>query len=142
MAVDGIGIVPPSSKVTPGWMSFVETVVRDEPCWSIEELNVGGNRFQIIVVNRGDALAACYLDLGPSKTREFAWLCAFDHSVAEALDWADDQREDDYWAQYLAEQEANSTLVADFYLQNDMLAKYAKTNRRTIKALRSAKSKI
>ena len=142
MAVEGIGIAPPQSKVTPGWMSFVEVVTRDEPCWSIEELNVGGNRFQIIVVNRADALAACYVDLGPSKTREFAWLCAFDHTVAEALDWAEDQRADDYWSQYLAEQEANSTLITDFHTQNQMLSDYAKMNRRTIQALRSAKSKI
>lgn len=140
--VEGIGIAPPQSKVTPGWMSFVEVVTRDEPCWSIEELNVGGNRFQIIVVNRNDSLAACYRDMGPSKTREFAWLCGFDHTVAEALDWADDQREDDYWAEFLSEKEQTSTLVTDFHEQNEQMARYAKMNQRTLQALRSARSTI
>lgn len=125
------------------------SVARSERCWSIEELNVNGRRYQIIVVNRNDSLAACYRDfgaphndLGNAFPREFAWLCAFDHTVAEALDWAEEQREDDYWNGFLAEKESTSTLVTDFLTQQDQIAGYVKTHKRTIKARNSARSTI
>lgn len=109
----------PASKVTPGWMSITPAVTRSEKCWSLEELNVKGQRWQIIVVNRADSLAACYRPMGQAatKVKEFAWLCGFDHSVGEALDWAEDQREDTYWEEFLAEKVENSTLIKDFHDQ-------------------------
>ena len=113
MRIEGLAALPPS-KVTPGWMGLVETVARHEPCWSLEELNVRGRRYQIIVVNRADHLTACYRDFGTALTREFAWLCGFDHSVGEAMDWAEEQRDDDYWDKFLVEKEQTSTLVTDF----------------------------
>ena len=145
MAVEVL-VGPPPSKVTPGWMSIIEAVTTNEPCWSIEELNVHGRRYQIIVVNRNDHLAACYRDLGrPDKgvfPREFAWLCGFDHSVAEALDWADEQREDLYWDQFLAEKEKSSTLVADLIKQQEQMADFAKVNQRTLRNTRLNRSQI
>lgn len=145
--VESVG--PPPSKVTPGWMAIIEVVTTNEPCWSIEELNLRGRRYQIIVVNRNDHLAACYRDLGAPRNelknslpREFAWLCGFDHSVAEALDWADEQREDMYWKQFLTEKEQTSTLVEDLLLQKQQVADYVRTHTRTLKAARSARSQI
>lgn len=116
--IEGLNRLP-ASKVTPGWMSITPAVTRSEKCWSLEELNVKGQRWQIIVVNRADSLAACYRPMGraAAQIKEFAWLCGFDHSVGEALDWAEEQREDTYWDQFLAEKVENSTLIQDFHDQ-------------------------
>lgn len=122
-------------------MGITQYIDRKEPCWSIEELNVGGRRWQVVVVNRNDALTACYFDLGelPEKfPPEYAWLCGFEYSVAEAQDWALEHREDLYWEQVAEKEAASRDLVQDFLTQQEQLADYVRRNKRNYRAKRLA----
>lgn len=136
----------PQSKLTPGWMGLTQFINRNEPCWSIEELNAGEHRWQVVVVNRKDVLTACYFDLGSlPKDKfppEFAWLCGFDYSVAEALDWALEHREDLYWEMKAAEEAASHNLITDFITQQEQLADHVKKNLRNYRAKRQTLSTI
>lgn len=117
MSIEGAERVQPFNW-RPAFAPSVPTVVRSEPCWGLTERILNGQRFQIIAVNRGDKIAECWVPLPLIHgQREFDLFCAFEHSVGEARDWADEMREDKHWDNVLAEEAANSTLFKRFWQQ-------------------------
>jgi hypothetical protein len=104
-----------------------DTVSPDEKAFRLSELVLmapeysGFRRYQVIIVNRNDALAEYRLDLGPAAdftAPEFQVLALWEHTVAELQDIAEQQRlGDDYWQKRTAELQAESTLIEDWHDQ-------------------------
>lgn len=101
-------------------------VRENEKAWSLRELNLvrppgfQRHRYQIITVNRDDALCEWWDDLGPAerfKGQEFDVPSLWEHSVAELRDIAASKRDDTTWVTFMDEQRADSTLIADFLNQ-------------------------
>ena len=119
--------VLPPSKLLPSVVGTTSFCTRSEPVYSLEELVAGGRRYQVIVVNRNDRLAALYRDLGADTgVREFAWFANFDHSVGEVMDWAEEERAENFIPEPLREQLENSTLVEDLIEQAEQDIKIAR----------------
>jgi hypothetical protein len=104
-----------------------DTVSPDEKAFRLSELVLmapeysGFRRYQVIIVNRHDALAEYRHDLGPAgdfTAPEFQVLALWEHTVAELQDIAEQQRlGDDYWQKRTAELQAESTLIEDWHDQ-------------------------
>ena len=79
------------------------------------------HRWQVLFVNRADAIAEHWIDLGPAenfKAPELNIPLLWEHSVAEAQDIATRERlGSDHWQKFLAERQAASTLIPDFLEQ-------------------------
>lgn len=96
----------------------------DEKAFLLVERNlpfdrIGVRRIQILYVNRGDRLAEWRKDLGPASDfqNEGVRIPSFwEHTVGELWDIAERHRyrDNDYWARFAAEQQAESTLITDF----------------------------
>ena len=110
-------------------------VHKDEPAACLVEVNrmapdpkskaVELRRHQIITVNRDGELAEFVTDLGPADhfdAQEFQIVGLWEHSVAELIEIADNERwKDDYWLRFLREKAAESTLIPDFLNQFEEL---------------------
>lgn len=95
----------------------------DEPCLGVVEVNLprpdskGRHRYQLTYVVRNDRIAEHATDMGPESNFPYPQIrvvAIFEHTVAEALSLAEQQRlGDTYWAKRVQEVAAESTLVTD-----------------------------
>lgn len=99
-------------------------VKKDEPVFMMAEMDLpspgskGKRRYNLLYVNRDDALAEYREDLGPSgdfAAPPFRQIVLWEHTVAECLDIAEQLRwKDDYWQKRTRELQQASTLTKDF----------------------------
>lgn len=103
-------------------MKHTTTLDPNEKVWRLTEFNKNGRRYQAIIVNRDDELAAWIKYLGPETAfiaNQFTFPMLWEHSVSEAQGMAEEKRHDDYWRKFLAEKQAESTLVRDAIEQRE-----------------------
>ena len=96
----------------------------DEKAMSLREINLirpptyQWHRWQIVTVNRGDALSEWWKDLGPKSNfprPELEIPSFWEHTVGELWDMAQHYRlQDDYWRKFALEQAAESSLITDW----------------------------
>lgn len=110
-------------------MPVTQFILPDEKAWRLTEVNLvrppsyQWHRWQVIFVNRADALAEFWTDFGPSSNYtapEVTIPALWEHSVAELQDIALDKRlGDDYWQKRLGELNDSSTLIPDILAQKE-----------------------
>lgn len=126
--------VTPSKTVRPVTLAVHE----DEKAWSLTErifaMDGPYRRFQIITVVRDDKLTEWWNDLGPEASftaPEVTFPSFFVHSVAQLRDMAETFRHrDDYWQKFMAEKNAECTLVEDWltYLEENWARIYNRSS--------------
>lgn len=123
-------------------LAVAESVHPDEKAYLLGERNLpfprrGWRRIQIVIVNRGDRLAEWRKDLGPAASftaQPFDVPSLWEHTVGELWDIADLQRDQTTWTDFVAEREAESTLIADAIEVAEQRWKLAKERPVTLKA--------
>jgi hypothetical protein len=104
----------------------------NEKVYRLTELNLvkpphyQNRRYQVMLVNRDDCLAEWWYDLGPAfafTANQFTFPLMWEHTVAEAQAMAEEKRHDTYWQKFLAEKQAESTLVQDWINQRQEQSK-------------------
>jgi hypothetical protein len=107
----------------------------DEPAYALVEMNlgidyIGLRRIQIVYVNRSDEIAEWRKDLGPADSftsNQFRIPSLWEHTVGELWDIAEQQRlKEDEWERFLLEAQAESTLISDWRLELEEIAKLAR----------------
>lgn len=101
------------------------TVHPDEPCYGLAEMPrmVRGRWrwIQAVYVVRGDAIAEWTKDYGAASKFERIQPLVMpsfgDDTVAQLQEWAEKNRNDDYWAKRREEMLAESTLIRDHVAQ-------------------------
>ena len=119
--------VPPMRMLFPvaGVLMSVRT---DDPVYAIQETygmrkdGTGDNRYQALIMPRGNSLSAFWTDLGPATdylldgkpAPPYFQPILLAHTVDECRDMADAGRMDDFASKLLAQQVEESTLFAEY----------------------------
>ena len=119
--------IPPMRMLFP--VSGVLMSVRSsDPVYAIQETygmredGTGDNRYQALIMARGDSLSAFWTDLGPASdylmdgkpAPPYFQPILLAHTVDECRDMADAGRMDDFASKLLAQQVEESTLFAEY----------------------------
>ena len=107
-------------------------ILPNEKAWALREINLvrppthQWRRYQIVTVVRADVLSEWWRDMGPTVPRpEIEIPSLGEHTVAE-LQGIAEQYQDDHWGKFVAEKQAESTLIPDFldqYAERSLIIK-------------------
>lgn len=124
----------PVTAIKNRW-AVAEFVHPDEPCYFMLETDVTTSdykavrRFRMFVVNRNDAFAYFWQDLGPGnpEIEPFQIISVWENTVGECIDLSHHLHQStEKWNKMRSDMQKDSTLIADFFDQMEQAHKQMK----------------